>query len=136
MKTVRARIQLGLGERGRVELELLANDPSKPSTCTLAALELALWRLSNGDSQGALEYLALSDEHLTKSNTRRAIRILEAEAHLRLGDIARARKVLSTELLRKEHPDILFAMANLEISVETKLGYINQVLLKAGFQEH
>ena len=100
--------------------------------------ELALWHLGNDleeDTRQALGYLAHSVKADAKSNIRRMARILEAEAHQRLGDIARARQVLSSELLRKQHPDLLLGLANLENCCETKIQYINQALRKARLQE-
>jgi glycosyltransferase involved in cell wall biosynthesis len=138
VRRARANLRLGLRERAMSDLRLFARDATRPSRRKLAAWDLAVWHLnqaSEKDIQAALDYLGLVAQAETDSESLRKIRVMQGEAHYRLGNFAEAREVLSTELLRQEHPDVLLGLANLESCLDSKIHYINRVYRSEGLQE-
>src|SRR5262249_41171970 len=115
VRRARANMRLGLRERAMADLRLFACDATGPNRRKLAAWELAVWHLnqdSETDVRAALEYLGLVALAEKNPESMRMLRVLEGETHHRLGNFAKAKEVLSNELLRQEHPDILLGLAN------------------------
>lgn len=121
---------LGLADQALEDLLNIYKNEKSSFMRRLAAWELTLWyanQYSEKDSRKALGYLSVAKREEKRSDQLRRIAIIEAECLANIGEILEARKVLNEALSLNIHPDLYLAVANLEVEIEKKLGWINKV---------
>lgn len=111
----------------------------------LIAWELSLWHANRNDLEGAkaaVKYLPVAAEGEESADQQRRITIVTAECFDRMAHREHAVELLQKQLDKAPHPDLHFAMANLEDDIEARMVHINKAFLmydlapigfKAGF---
>ncbi|GAB6927494.1 hypothetical protein JCM10914A_14770 [Paenibacillus sp. JCM 10914] len=132
---------LNLGFEGPAYAELYrlaTNEDNHAHTRREAMWELALWhadRQTREDAKIGLKHIVeYLDKEKNKTRKRQGI-ILQIELLDFLGEKEHAKIVLNKELEVDNHPDLLLAAANLETTLEKKLGWINALMKQSGLAE-
>lgn len=121
---------VGMEERGLHELTNFYQEAKDPYIKRLAAWEIVLWHANQSTEENAKEALSYIPFALQKEKNRdqlRKIAIIQAECLSLLGKHDEAKQIIHNVLVKNEHPDLYFAMANLEESIEKRLLWINRV---------
>lgn len=120
---------VGMEERGLHELTNFYQESKDPYIKRLTAWEIVLWYANQSTEENAKKALSYIPYALQKEKNRdqlRKIAIIQAECLSLLGEIDEAKQILHNILAKHEHPDLYFAMANLEESIEKRLQWINK----------
>ncbi|WP_440897970.1 glycosyltransferase family 2 protein [Amphibacillus sp. Q70] len=124
--------ELGFVERGLTELEdLLSNEDEYLRY--LAGWQLAVWHANQDPLEHAkqcINQLATLTFDNNDQVLKRRKSILEAESYHRLGDLNKAKEIISLALKNDSHRDLLLAQANLAESLDDKIELINQIMDK------
>lgn len=121
---------LGFIEKALYDLQHLYEATKDPIIKSQSALELVLWFLNQETEQGAKQALGYFQDLASEKNVdkQRKIAILQAECFDKLNRQAEAKTVLSDMVRAHEHPDLYLALANLELTVEQRLVWINKAM--------
>lgn len=123
---------LGFSERAKAELWELVRDNPNPVLKRLAASELSLWYANQRSKEGASQCLKLIPKALEGEedpNQVRKLKILEVESHEILGNLEKAKDVVSKAIANNgAHTDLYLSAANLETNIYEKLKWINKAL--------
>lgn len=130
---------LGFVERTIEELEAFVTNDSRPGMQRLAARELCLWygdRYSRESARRCLELLPAAREGEGHPGHLRQAAIIEAESRDALSDTEGARLTISRALASPgPHTDLFLAGANLEVSAEARVEWVNRALRLHGISE-
>ena len=121
---------LGLREAALNELLNIYHQEKDRYMKRLVAWELTLWyanELSEEGAKQALTYISSAKQGEKDLDQLRRIAIIEAECLARIGKKKEAHEILQQNLSVKVHPDLYFALANLENDMEKRLYWINKV---------
>ncbi|HEY4599683.1 MAG TPA: glycosyltransferase family 2 protein [Cerasibacillus sp.] len=122
---------LGFTERALSDLENLFETTTNHYLLRASAWELALWYANDYSAAGAyhaLGYLEIAKHGEKDGDQLRRIAIIEAEMYDLLGEQTVGKEVIEVALQREIHPDLYFALANLEATLEGRLDYFNRVM--------
>lgn len=111
------------------ELEQMYHNPRNKYHKRAVAEMLLLWhanQLTVEDSHKALTYLKELSHKETNREQLRKLSIIEAECLQRLGYAHQARNVINEALKLGDHPDLYFALTNLEEDQDKKEQFINK----------
>ncbi|MBB5147477.1 hypothetical protein HNQ35_002706, partial [Cerasibacillus quisquiliarum] len=121
----------GFMSKGLDDLKTFLHTTEDDHVKRLIAWELAQWYAndySKEQAKKALTYLDIA-KHGEKDNEQlRRIAIIEAEMYDILEDHTSGRKVINDALETEVHPDLYFALGNLEETLEGRLHYFNRVM--------
>lgn len=121
---------VGMEKRGLEELIKFYHESKDNYIKRLSAWELVLWhanQYTEEDATKALTYIPLALEKEKNKDQLRRIAIVQAECLSVLGKTEEARQIIQDVLVKNEHPDLYFAMANIEESIMSRLSWINKV---------
>jgi glycosyltransferase involved in cell wall biosynthesis len=123
--------ELGFTETVLAELKHVVQHSDDRYLVRAAAWEIALWYANEQTKQGAesaLHYLPLAIKGQKQKEQRRRISIVEAECYHLLEETTKAKQSIHKALAVEEHIDLFLAMANLEMSLSEKIGWINKAM--------
>ncbi|MDE5415816.1 glycosyltransferase [Alkalihalobacterium chitinilyticum] len=121
---------LGFTEKGLTQLKEFANQNEESFLKRLAAWELAVYYANLYSKDGAktclhyIEQATMNDKD--KDSLRRAA-ILKAESYQLLGEVDKAKSVISERLASQAHVDLYLAMASLTNDLGEKEKWINKI---------
>lgn len=122
---------LGFQTEGYREMNALFQQSDDRVLKELAGWELALWHADQYNEEDAKSSLAilnqLKTDKLSSDQLRRRTILKVENLHL-LGHTQEAKKTLKQTLSSQQHPDLYLAYANLELTSEDKLNWINKAL--------
>lgn len=137
VKRIRIKmLEWGFEDRGYNDLQSISFDNSNVYKQSLAAWELALYHANKeevGDCEKALEFLNMVNRELFDASFHKRFAIIEAECLCKLGEVDKAKQILS-ECKDVDDPNIILAQANLETLIASKLNYINRLYKENGFE--
>ncbi|MCD8501693.1 MAG: glycosyltransferase [Bacillaceae bacterium] len=122
--------ELGFTKKAYEDLENLLTSDNRFAR-KLAAWELALWHANQytvEDSKKSLQFLKLAEKSERNVEQLRKLTILKAECYEKIGELQTGRNVISRSLEKNQHPDLYLAMANLELTIDERLKWINKAL--------
>lgn len=126
-------LNLGITERTERELQEIVSDDNEPNMQRLAARELVLFYANKRNVEGAkmcLDLLPIARNGEEDKVRVSQLDLLEAECYVELGEVEKAKKIISESLDNIYTADLMFVGANLKSSIEERFEEINKVFKK------